>query len=92
MKVHFPSYSDYGVYDGKGNKVGSFIALSNAWKFVSDCWVEGEGMRATIVDELTGEVICEFADDYGIPTFNDHQRQEWNDTISAVMDLLKNQN
>ena len=91
MKVHFPSYGEYGVYDGEGFKVGSFIALSKAWQFVLDCWVEGEGMRATIIDELTGEVICEFADDCGIPTFDDHQHETWCNTITAVMDLLAQQ-
>lgn len=91
MKVYFPSYGDYGVYDGEGFKVGAFMSLSKAWQFVLDCWVEGEGMRATIIDELTGEVICEFADDCGIPTFDDHQHEAWCNTITAVMDLLDKQ-
>lgn len=67
MKVVFPSCGEYGVYDKMGLRVAVFKPLDDAFQFVKDCWVEGEGFEATIVDELTGEIICEFSDGFHEP-------------------------
>lgn len=66
--VSFPTWGE--IYEG-------YTRLEDAVNRVSECWDEGSGMTADIVDAETGEVLLHFEDEERDP--DDWDEDPWDE-------------